>query len=75
MNFVPMTDRWCCYINGAPWIPSYPIKKYPSHVSMFLPAPAGSMGLEFAHAKVHAKVPLPSGKLTVRPWQSSGLED
>jgi len=21
----PMTDPWCCYINGVPWIPSiYP---------------------------------------------------
>ena len=26
-----MTDPWCCYINGAPWIPSI----YPSHVSIY----------------------------------------
>ena len=22
MNPIPMTDPWCCYINGVPWIPS-----------------------------------------------------
>ena len=34
-----MTDPWCCYI----WRAMDPIKKYPSHVSIFLPAPAGSV--------------------------------
>ena len=25
LGYIPMTDPWCCYINGVPWIPSiYP---------------------------------------------------
>ena len=31
----PMTDPWCCYIYGVPWIPSI----YPKHVSINIPAP------------------------------------
>ena len=34
-----MTDPWCCYFNGD----MDPINKNPSHVSIFLPAPAGSV--------------------------------
>jgi hypothetical protein len=42
---IPMTDPWCCYLYGVPWIPSiYP--RLDTHVSIKLPAPAGSvMGL------------------------------
>ena len=38
-DFWPMTDPWCWYI----WCAMDPINKNPSHVSIFLPAPAGSV--------------------------------
>ena len=34
-----MTDPWCCYI----WCSMDPINKNPSHVSINIPAPAGSV--------------------------------
>ena len=36
---LPMTDPWCCYI----WCSMDPIKINPSHVSINIPAPAGSV--------------------------------
>ena len=38
---IPMTDPTGAGIYGVPWIPSI----CPSHVSIFLPAPAGSYGI------------------------------
>ena len=38
---IPMTDPWCCYSNGVPWIPSM----YPLYVSIYT-STMDPMGLE-----------------------------
>ena len=32
INFIPMTDPWCCYL----WCAMDPIKKYPQYVSIYI---------------------------------------